>query len=166
MAQKKRLSDRMAEAFAQYINELGLTDEDGTVLTLTASDEGIYQSGTYYEYLKEVIEDSLENFLEDTQFPYDASSSSNGGFGGRMGGNKGDFRRDDLTNEEKAALDEQFGGQAPGGMAKGDFPGGGNIGGDEAAQYAADSINRGGHHNQHCGFRLCVQECLQISGRI
>lgn len=78
----KELSDKMAEAFAQYVNELGLTDADGNVLALTESEEGIYQAGSYYDYVKEVIENSLNNFLSDTTFPYEASG--NGGFGGGM----------------------------------------------------------------------------------
>ena len=83
-------SDGMALAFAGYINQLGLTDDDGNVLTLTESEEGIWQAGTYYDYVKGVIETSLEHFLSDTEFPYTASSS--GGFGGRMGGRGGNFR--------------------------------------------------------------------------
>ena len=83
-------SDGMAMAFAGYINQLGLTDEEGNVLTLTESEEGIWQAGTYYDYVKGVIETSLEHFLSDTEFPYTASSS--GGFGGRMGGRGGNFR--------------------------------------------------------------------------
>ena len=83
-------SDGMALAFAGYINQLGLTDEAGNVLTLTESEEGIWQAGTYYDYVKGVIETSLEHFLSDTEFPYTASSS--GGFGGRMGGRGGNFR--------------------------------------------------------------------------
>ncbi len=77
-------SDGMALAFADYINSLGLTDNQGTVLALTESESGIWQSGTYYEYIKSVIETSLEHFLADTEFPYSASSS--GGFGGGRGG--------------------------------------------------------------------------------
>ncbi len=68
--QEQTLSNGMAEAFAQYINDLGLKDSSGNALTLTESEEGIYQSGTYYEYLKGVVETSLNNFLEDTTFPY------------------------------------------------------------------------------------------------
>ena len=80
-------SDGMALAFAEYINQLGLTDENGNVLTLLESEEGIWQSGSYYDYVKSVIETSLEHFLSDTEFPYTASSG--GGFGGRMGGRGG-----------------------------------------------------------------------------
>lgn len=80
------LSDKMAEQFALYINELGLTDEKGNALALTSSDKGIYQSGSYYDYLKTVIETSLNNFLKDTAFPYTAESRGKAGFGDRDGG--------------------------------------------------------------------------------
>ncbi|AXQ79045.1 tannase [Streptococcus chenjunshii] len=70
------ISDDLAAAYAEYINELGLKDSDGNTLTLDASDEGIYQAGSYYDFIKETIENSLNTFLESTTFPYDASSSS------------------------------------------------------------------------------------------
>lgn len=80
------LSDAMAEAFAAYVNDAGFVDEDGNVLTLEESGEGVYQAGSYYDYIKGVVEESLNNFLADTEFPYTAGGS--GGFGGR-GGNRG-----------------------------------------------------------------------------
>lgn len=52
---------------------------------------GRYQAGSYYEYVKEVIETSLNNFLEDTEFPYDADASSDKGKGGPGGGMGGDL---------------------------------------------------------------------------
>lgn len=79
------MSDDLAEAYASYINELGLMDEDGDVLTLEVSDNEIYASGSYYEYQLSVIEGSLNNFLSDTTFPYTASAGmtmADGGFGG------------------------------------------------------------------------------------
>lgn len=77
------LSDDMATAFAEYINELGLKDEEGNILTLSESGNGIYQSGSYYEYIKSEIERSLNNFLSDTTFPYTTGGSKTG-FGGGM----------------------------------------------------------------------------------
>lgn len=82
--------DALAAAFAEYVNGAGFVDADGKALTLEESTEGIYQAGTYYDYMKSVIEESLNNFLGDTTFPYDASSSTTGGFGGGVGG-RGDF---------------------------------------------------------------------------
>ena len=91
--EEQQISDKLAEAFASYINEAGIKDADGNTLTLEASDEGIYQSGSYYDYMKSVIEDSLSNFLHDTEFPYDASGSSSDGMGGggMPSGEKPDF---------------------------------------------------------------------------
>lgn len=103
--EEQSISDALATSYPDYINSLGLTDEDGTVLTLEKSDDGIYQAGTYYDYIKEVIETSLENFISDTTWPYDADSSSSenagpdgagGAGGGRMfeGGGPGGERPD------------------------------------------------------------------------
>ena len=103
----KQLSDDMAEAFAIYVNELGLTDEEGNVLTLSESEEGIYQAGTYYEYVKEVIENSLNNFLQDTSFPYDASESQSG-FGERGGMGAGRFGNGEEPEKQKLPETEEL----------------------------------------------------------
>ncbi|WP_261379148.1 subtype A tannase [Streptococcus sp. sy018] len=80
-SESQQLSDDLATAFADYINQLGLTNGD-TNLTLDSSKTGIYQAGTYYDYIKETIEQSLNTFLATTTFPYDASSSAqNSGMG-------------------------------------------------------------------------------------
>ena len=115
-------SDGMARAFAEYINQLGLTDEDGNVLTLVESEDGIYQSGSYYDYIKGVIETSLEHFLSDTPFPYTVSSS--GGFGGRTGGRGG-------TGGNPGGLDGPMDGRMPD-FANGDMPAFGDLGGPDA----------------------------------
>lgn len=106
--EEQEISDRLAEAFASYINIADIKDENGNVLTLEESEEGIYQAGSYYEYMKSVIEGSLNNFLSDTSFPYDASSSSSGHGGGGMpsGGGPGNGN---MPDGEKLS---------------GDFPGG------------------------------------------
>ena len=77
----KQLSDDLSAQYVSYINSIGLKDEDGNTLSLSTSTNN---SGTYYDYLKSVIETSLNNFLEDTTFPYTPSSSEqgDGGFGG------------------------------------------------------------------------------------
>ena len=85
---ERAISDALAEAFAEYINEAGFKDENGNVLTLEESENGIYQAGTYYLYMKSVIEQSLNNFLADTSFPYEASSSAGGMHGGMGRGEK------------------------------------------------------------------------------
>jgi hypothetical protein len=97
--EEQKISDNLTAAYADYINDLGLTDTEGNSLTLEESEDGRYQSGSYYEYMKSVIEESLNNFLANTEFPYDADASSRGhqaGMGpdGGNGGqrpDKGDF---------------------------------------------------------------------------
>jgi len=80
------LSEDLASAYADYINSLGLT-QNGKTLTLAESSSGIYQSGSYYDFILSEIETSLNNFLADTTFPYTPSSQttypggSNGTFG-------------------------------------------------------------------------------------
>lgn len=159
----QQLSDGMAEAFAYYVNELGLTDENGNVLALTESEDGIYQAGSYYDYLKSIVEQSLNNFLQDTSFPYDAQSSSGRGMGGNgMGrGNRGDFADGELpdgelpddfadgTKQPKGELpdgelpDGDFadGNFADGELPDGELPGKNLEGGDMENEYN-DDINR------------------------
>lgn len=84
--EEQEISDALTAYYADYINALGLTDEDGNVLTLEESDDGRYQAGSYYDNIKEVIETSLNNFLSDTEFPYDSDASSGKGGGGGFGG--------------------------------------------------------------------------------
>ena len=69
----KAISEGLAKSFAAYINSLGLTDENRTPLTLQESSDGLYHAGSYYDYLKETIETSLNNFLSDTKWPYNAN---------------------------------------------------------------------------------------------
>jgi hypothetical protein len=82
----KELSDDLAARFAELIDRLGLVDEDGEELSLESSDDGIYLAGSYYDHIVSVIETSLNDFLEDTEFPYTPSSSTmaDGGFGGGL----------------------------------------------------------------------------------
>ena len=86
------VSDGLANAWAEWVNKAGLKDENGNALTLESSSTGIYQGGSYYNYVKSQIETSLNNFLSDNTFPYDSSSASSsmGGMtGGMTGGMKG-----------------------------------------------------------------------------
>ena len=79
----KALSQDLAACYGDYVGKLGLKDENGNALTLEPSDDGIYTAGTYYDYVLGQIETSLNNFLEDTEFPYTPSNSmmADGGFG-------------------------------------------------------------------------------------
>ncbi|MFN8411199.1 MAG: subtype A tannase [Anaerolineales bacterium] len=70
------LSKDLAASYADYINALGIKDENGNVLTLEQSENGIYAAGSYYEYLVATVETSLNHFLADTTFPYTDSGNS------------------------------------------------------------------------------------------
>jgi hypothetical protein len=80
------LSKDLAAAYAEYINQLGIKDVNGNVLTLEKSDSGIYAAGSYYNYLMATIEESLNNFLADTTFPYTESAGGFPGGGMPQGG--------------------------------------------------------------------------------
>lgn len=84
----KALSEDLAACYGDYLNGLDLRDEEGDALTLEQSENGIYTSGSYYDYVLGQIETSLNNFLEDTEFPYTPSNSmmADGGFGPPDGG--------------------------------------------------------------------------------
>ena len=103
--EEQTISDLLTEAYAGYINETGFTDEDGNILTLEQSEDGRYQAGTYYDYVKTVVEESLNHFLSDTTFPYDADASSGNRGGGRIsgernGGGRGDFEGGMIPNNK------------------------------------------------------------------
>lgn len=68
------LSNDLARKYGEYINNLSLKDTSGKVLTLEESENGIYNSGSYYDYQLKIIEESLNNFLADTSFPYTPQS--------------------------------------------------------------------------------------------
>ena len=72
------LSQDLAKEYANYINQLGLKHE-GQALTLTESSEGIYTQGSYVTYLEGVVNQSLNNFLADTSFPYTSDGAGPGG---------------------------------------------------------------------------------------
>lgn len=59
------LSFDLAEGFGEYINSLNLSDLNGNALTLEKTENGIYTSGTYYEFVKSEIEVSLNNYISD-----------------------------------------------------------------------------------------------------
>ena len=126
--EEQSISDGLTVAYAEYINSLGLTDSEGNALTLEESEDGRYQAGSYYDYMVSIIEESLNNFLADTTFPYDSDSSSqghqagmgpdggNGGPGGgrpngeKPSGEMGDFQGekpegDDAGNGENGEID-------------------------------------------------------------
>ena len=128
--EEQSISDGLTEAYAAYINSLSLTDTDGNVLTLEESEDGRYQAGSYYEYMVDVIEESLNNFLADTTFPYDSDASSqghqagmgpDGGFGG-FGGGMPEGQMGDSKGEKPDGQTDKRMGDKPDGQA-GNFDG-------------------------------------------
>lgn len=81
------LSKDLATAYAEYINKLGIRDQNGNVLVLEKSKNDIYAAGSYYDYVVSVVQESLNDFLADTTFPYTKTA---GGFpgGGFPGGGR------------------------------------------------------------------------------
>ena len=65
----KKISNMMSYKYAQYINDVKFRREDGIPLTLRETNKGIYQGGSYYNYLEQIVNQSLTNFLADTLFP-------------------------------------------------------------------------------------------------
>ena len=158
--QEQTISDELTTAYAAYINQLGLTDENGVPLTLEASADGRYQAGSYYDYLKEIIEESLNHFLADTSFPYDAdAASSHGGMGhgdprgGGHGprGNAGDQGQMASGNGMAGAAD----GKTPsGGKAEDNAGGQGQMApGNGMAGAAAGKTSSGGSAENNAGGR-------------
>jgi hypothetical protein len=57
------ISQGLAAQFATYINAIGFKHPtSGETLTLEETDNGYYQSGTYYEYIMEVINDAVSRY--------------------------------------------------------------------------------------------------------
>ena len=106
------LSNDLSSEYATYINELGLKDPNGNTLTLEKSDSGVYASGSYYDYMMSVTEESLNNFLNDTTFPY---SPSSGGMGGMPSGEAptGDTLSDSGSMPSGEAPSRDTNGEAP-----------------------------------------------------
>lgn len=123
--EEQTISDELTTAYAAYINQLGLTDENGVPLTLEASADGRYQAGSYYDYMKEIIEESLNHFLADTSFPYDAdAASSHGGRGGMGTGGMGHRDGTGQGGPQGGSAEDNAGGQGQMASGNGMAPGG------------------------------------------
>jgi hypothetical protein len=80
-------------ALASSKNSNTLKDANWNELSLTTTNEGIF-----YNYLKSIIEESLNNFLSDISFPYTQSSSNNGG------GPGGNFQVNEVLHQMETFL--------------------------------------------------------------
>ena len=94
------LSEDLAGEYATYINNLNLKDPNGNTLSLEESNTGTYASGSYYDYLMTITEESLNNFLNDTTFPYTPSAGEMGSApSGGMPGGSGEMPSGDAQND-------------------------------------------------------------------
>ncbi len=59
----QNISRALAEAFAEYINNIDLKNPaTGETLILNVTEDGYYQSGSYYEYVMEVINNAITRY--------------------------------------------------------------------------------------------------------
>lgn len=72
----KKFSGDLISMYAEYINALKLTDEEGNELSLKKGGKGSFTKGSYYKYLASSLEDALNRFLADTKFPYGGYKTS------------------------------------------------------------------------------------------
>jgi len=62
-ATEQNISKALASEFAQYINAIGLKNPTtGETLQLQATSDGYFQSGSYYSYIMEVINDAVSRY--------------------------------------------------------------------------------------------------------
>lgn len=66
----KSLSNNLARAYATYVNDLDLVDENGQRLNLDETSGELYADGSYYAYLVNCVQDSASTFFANAQFPY------------------------------------------------------------------------------------------------
>ncbi len=60
----------LALQYANFVNKMKFKSEDGTLLYLDETKQGVYTSGTYANYMLTEIEKSINMFLRNTTFPY------------------------------------------------------------------------------------------------
>jgi len=65
----KLLSDDLADAFGTYVNGLDLRDAEGEPLVLDQREDGSYTTGSYYDYLVDIVADAAGDYLSRTEFP-------------------------------------------------------------------------------------------------
>ena len=90
----------MAKAYAQYVNRTGFM-VNNKALTLQQGDQGIYQAGTYYDYILSIINQSLNVFIHETHFPYVTHAYEEKEMYQRQTGKK-------FTSEDMTAADDEM----------------------------------------------------------
>lgn len=65
-----RLSLDLAAAYAGWVNEMDLRDEDDVQLTLDETETGVYSMGSYATQLLSEIDEAATHFVQNASFPY------------------------------------------------------------------------------------------------
>ena len=66
----KPLSNDLVRAYALYVNEMDLRDEEDQALVLDETSGDSFADGSYYAYMVNCIQDAANVFFANTQFPY------------------------------------------------------------------------------------------------
>lgn len=66
----KVFSNDLACAYAAYVNDMDLRDEDGQPLVLDETSGELFADGSYYTHMVTCIENAATQFFSSTQFPY------------------------------------------------------------------------------------------------
>jgi acetyl esterase/lipase len=66
----KLLSNDLAVAYADYVNQMDLRDADDQPLELEETAGDLFAAGSYYGYLVDLVQDAASTFFANTQFPY------------------------------------------------------------------------------------------------
>ena len=66
----KLLSNDLARAYAQYVNEMDLRDDEDQPLVLDETSGDTFADGSYYAYMVNCLQDAANAFFANTQFPY------------------------------------------------------------------------------------------------
>ena len=112
----KQYSTDLAASYGPYLNSLGLKDSSGNVLALEKSTSGTYLKGSYYDHIVKVVEDSLNDFLGYTTFPYTPNNTQMAGMGGTGGTSGAAAQGGSSAGASGSAMPS---GAAPSGMGSG-----------------------------------------------
>ena len=68
--EKQRANKELALQYANFVNKMKFKSEDGTLLYLDETNQGVYARGAYFNYMISEIEKSINLFLKNNSFLY------------------------------------------------------------------------------------------------
>lgn len=100
----------LAQSYAAQVANLGLKDSSGAALTLEETTGGIYVAGSYYEALREELEQAAATFVAKIKFPYtvDIQTQASAAFPGDPNIKKDE--QEIIANAQELAQGGNFGG--------------------------------------------------------